>query len=229
MVLSDKQILECIEKGTVVIHPLMRENINTSSYDLTLGDYYYRQQRGPRAENFYNPFQESHTRAFWGEPQRAEKALEILEEFKMDWDNCGIDPAEKVILIYPGETILGHTQEFIGGKTNITTQMQARSTIGRNCLEVCKCAGWGDVGFTNRWTMEITNNSKDRIIPLVVGRRIAQLVFYETGELLGNDYTEHGKYTSAGSVEELEKSWIPDQMIPKMWRDREVLALLNKE
>jgi len=42
-----------------------------------------------------------------------------------------------------------------------------------------QCAGWGDVGYINRWTMEITNNSRFYAIPLVVGRRIAQIVFFD--------------------------------------------------
>lgn len=63
--------------------------------------------------------------------------------------------------------------------------MKARSSIGRNFIEVCKCAGWGDVGYINRWTMEITNNSSHYAIPLVVGRRIGQIIFFETGPILG--------------------------------------------
>lgn len=34
------------------------------------------------------------------------------------------------------------------------------------------------MGYINRWTMEITNNSQHYSIPLVVGRRIAQIVFF---------------------------------------------------
>jgi deoxycytidine triphosphate deaminase len=79
-----------------------------------------------------------------------------------------------------GETILAHTNEFIGGRETVTTMMKARSSMGRNFIEVCKCAGWGDIGYVNRWTMEITNNSRFYSIPLVVGRRIAQIVFFDS-------------------------------------------------
>ncbi|MCX8513508.1 MAG: hypothetical protein ORN26_00305 [Candidatus Pacebacteria bacterium] len=41
----------------------------------------------------------------------------------------------------PGETILAHTNEFIGGRNHITTMMKARSSMGRSFIEVCKCAG----------------------------------------------------------------------------------------
>jgi dCTP deaminase len=92
----------------------------------------------------------------------------------------GIKPSDELIWIFPGETILAHTQQFLGGRKNVTTMMKARSSMGRNFIEVCKCAGWGDVGYYNRWTMEITNNSLHYSIPLVVGRRVAQIVFFET-------------------------------------------------
>ena len=56
--------------------------------------------------------------------------------------------------------------------------MKARNSIGRSLLNVCSCAGQGDVGYYNRWTMELYNqDNKVRSIVLVVGRRIAQIVF----------------------------------------------------
>src|SRR4029077_284391 len=134
-----------------------------------------------------------------------ETAKKVFKDVKFDF--VGIDPEDKVILIEPGETILAHTEEFIGGRNCITTDMKARSSIGRNFIEVCKCAGWGDVGYTNRWTMEITNISTHYYIPLVVGRRIAQIVFFETGEILASDYARGGKYQSDDSISKLKKSW----------------------
>jgi dCTP deaminase len=93
--------------------------------------------------------------------------------------------------------------------------------LGRNFIEVCKCAGWGDVGFINRWAMEITNNSKNYIIPLVVGRRIAQIVFFETGPILDNDYTALGKYQTSTDLKQLKKDWKPEMILPKLWADRD--------
>lgn len=39
MILSDKRILEEIEKGTIVIEPFNRERLGTNSYDVHLGKY----------------------------------------------------------------------------------------------------------------------------------------------------------------------------------------------
>jgi len=100
--------------------------------------------------------------------------------------------------------------------------MKARSSLGRNFIEVCKCAGWGDVGYVNRWTMEITNNSRNYLIPLVVGRRIAQIIFFETGPILGADYTSNGKYQSSQNITKLRKEWKPEMMLPRLWADKDI-------
>ena len=39
MILSDKRILEEIEKGTIVIEPFNRKCLGTNSYDVHLGKY----------------------------------------------------------------------------------------------------------------------------------------------------------------------------------------------
>jgi deoxycytidine triphosphate deaminase len=73
----------------------------------------------------------------WGTPQKAESHKEWSERTSNALlDNIG--PEDLIIWIKPGETILGHTMEYIGGKTSITTMMKARSSMGRNFIEVCK-------------------------------------------------------------------------------------------
>ncbi|MEK7650855.1 MAG: hypothetical protein AAB364_03270 [Patescibacteria group bacterium] len=222
MALSDKRILEEMGKGDIVISPFKRANLATSSYDLTLGEWFYREQHHSKYHHkIYNIYSKADTDYVWGEkPYRAEKAKDVFQRFNFDYDN--ISPDDRIILLEPGETILGHTNEFIGGKKHITTMMKARSSFGRVFISVCKCAGWGDVGYTNRWTMEITNNSTRYSIPLVVGRRIAQMIFFETGEIMGDDYTKTGKYNKTTDIKKLEKTWKPEMMLPTLWRDREL-------
>ncbi|KKU82013.1 MAG: hypothetical protein UY07_C0005G0007 [Parcubacteria group bacterium GW2011_GWA1_47_8] len=220
MALSDKTIIEQRERGDIIIEPFKRENLATSSYDVSLGEWYFREQKPKNFFGVYNIYNQSHTEKVWGtEPIRAEYAKDILKLTPEDLE--GIHPDDRVIILEPGETILGHTDEFIGGREHITTMMKARSSLGRNFIEVCKCAGWGDVGYTNRWTMEITNNSRHYAIPLVVGRRIAQIIFFETGPILEGDYTKTGKYQSGGSFEELKTAWKPQNMLPRLYNDRE--------
>lgn len=221
MALSDKKILEEMKVGNIIISPFKKVNLATSSYDVTLGEYYFREQPSKHDHNIYNIWSKRHTDHVWGtKPKRADKASKVFQKYKFRWE--GIKPSDKVILLQPGETILAHSNEFIGGKNHITTMMKARSSMGRNFIEVCKCAGWGDVGFFNRWTMEITNNSRNYAIPLVVGRRIAQIIFFETGSILKNDYTKKGKYQATQNIKEVKKNWKPINMLPKLYNDREI-------
>ncbi len=223
MALSDKKILEHMKAGTVVIDPFVRANLATSSYDVTLGEWFYREQHPKAYKSVFNLYSKKDTELIWGtKPERAQYAKDALSHFNIPFD--GIRPDDKVILLEPGETILAHTNEFIGGRNTVTTMMKARSSMGRDFINVCKCAGWGDVGYINRWTMEISNSSRNYIIPLVVGRRIAQLVFFETGpiEKSDSDYSSTGKYQTSTNIKELKKSWKPELMLPKLWADRDI-------
>lgn len=220
MALSDQDILNHLMfSKNIIIDPFERANLATSSYDVRLGEFYFEETRGCGRE-IYNPWSEKEVRRIWGE---VKQALPLREARPLSYDQFeGIDPDDQVILIEPGATILGHTLEFIGGRKHITTKMQARSSWGRNFIEVCKCAGWGDVGFVNRWTMEITNNSQFYTIPLVVGRRIAQIVFFETSDNVMGAYPSGGKYQTSDNTEDLRVNWKPEMMLPKLYLDREV-------
>ena len=221
MALSDKKILESMKEGSIIIEPFKKANLATSSYDVTLGEYFFPEQTPRHFENLYNVYDKKHIERVWGtKAKRAKPAKEILAKYKFEYDS--IAPDDQIILLAPGETVLGHTQEFIGGRDHITTMMKARSSLGRSFIEVCKCAGWGDVGYINRWTMEITNNSTHYYIPLVVGRRIAQIIFFETGPILKGDYAKGGKYQSSGSVAQLKKNWRPTDMLPRLYLDRDI-------
>jgi len=222
MALSDKKILEAMKVGDVVITPFNKKNLATSSYDVTLGEMYFREQPHPKYHHhIYNIYNKSHTDHVWGtKAQKAEKASKALKKYNFNWK--GINPNDKIIFLDPGETILAHTNEFVGGKHHITTMMKARSSMGRVFIEVCKCAGWGDVGYTNRWTMEITNNSRYYTIPLVVGRRIAQIIFFETGPILHDNYVVKGKYQTTDDIKKIKKEWTPVSMLPKLYTDRDI-------
>ena len=195
-------------------------------------------------ERFFNPYSKSDTNSVWGDVQKALPLIKALEQLKNprkikgsklsqreldkiegifnNTEEENIQPDDKIIFINPGETILAHTNEFIGGLHNITTSMQARSSQGRSFIAVCKCAGWGDVGYVNHWTMEISNASQYYIIPLIVGRRYAQMIFDETGPINGEGYGVGGKYQQGHDIEEIKKSWKPGMMLPRLFNDRDI-------
>jgi dCTP deaminase len=219
-VLSDIEIEYQMSIGNIVIWPYHPDQLQSSSYDLRLGEYFYREHTPEPGETLYSPWSESDVRRVWGEPEQATLASEKFLTKGQPLPG-GIFADDQVILMPPKSRILGHTIEFIGGRSEVTTSMQARSSMGRNAITVCECAGWGDVGYINRWTMEITNNFTEQTVILVVGRRIAQMIFQRTGPTRQN-YAEGGKYQLEKELSKLIDNWKPDDMLPKMWKDREI-------
>jgi len=226
---SKRPILRQMENGNLLIDPFNAENVKTASYDVTLGEWFYAPQENPGGRKIFNPYSEADVRRVWGKPIRAPLLRDwLLEQLAKD-PNCGveglegIDPDTRVIMIPPGEMYLCHTEEFIGGLLCINTSMHARSGVARSFLTVCKCAGWGDVGYINRWTMEVNNTSKHYWIPLPVGYRFAQIAFHEV-EPVDEDYGDSGKYQLGHDLKTLKQGWTPDLMLPRMWKDREAAA-----
>jgi dCTP deaminase len=204
-VLSDLQIKEAIQKNNIFIHPFKEQQLSNTSYDVTLGPNFYRAQN----TEYLIPWSTESIFEYWGTPQYA-KTVQDFQEAQI----LRIPIGTKYILLEPGELILAHTNEFIGGLNCITTMMKARSSMGRVGISICKDAGWGDVGYINRWTMEISNFSSSKI-PLVVNSRVAQIVFFQTGQVSKN-YDEKGSYqTKFKSVEKMMNLWCVSDMLPR--------------
>lgn len=226
-VYSNTEIFAAIESGHIVHYPHNPDYVNGSSIDVTLGYNFYVTDRGTQEAGLYNPYDEEDVKRYFGEP---------LVAFPLrDHDNVrqklsisalrGIPEDQPVIILRPNERILAHTHEFIGIKAPGTSSMQARSTTGRNGIAVCIDAGWGDPGYINRWTMEIKNLNDREHVPVPVGVRIAQLVFYHTGIVRGEYASLSGKYqsTSADDLNEIKALWTPRQMLPKAYKDKIML------
>jgi dCTP deaminase len=214
--LSNAKIKEYLGSA-IVIEPFHEELLNNCSYDLTLGTH---------AAIYKDP------KDIEGVPTRREM-LEAIKDARKDgefdlrrmgyWLPAEDDPAERYkivnfaeagyLAIGPRQRYLMHSQEFAGGRVAgdvaVTTSLQATSTAGRLGLTVCMCAGWGDVGFINRWTFEVENHSLYPIV-MPVGARIAQLCFHEVEvPLSGTDYQKTGQYQQG------DMKWEPKDMIPK--------------
>lgn len=211
MAMSDRRILEHMDKDNIVIEPFERKQLSTSSYDIRLGKNFYREQHPRFTSNIFNIYDSNQVERVWGLPQEAIPAKLAMKDLTLEI----IKPDDLVIMLAPGEMILAHTEEFIGGRNCITTMMKARSSSGRCFIEVCGDAGWGDVGYINRWTLEITNKSQYYHIPLLVGSRVGQVVFMEAGNILDKDYSKTGAYQTSASLEELKNTWHPSSMVPK--------------
>jgi deoxycytidine triphosphate deaminase len=95
-------------------------------------------------------------------------------------------------------------------------------------VAVCFDAGWVDPGYINRLTLEIYNLNERETVLLPVGERIAQAVFVETGEVEGNygqgrDGGFSGKYQQGTDLDTIIKTWSPDMMLPKAYRDHRIM------
>jgi dCTP deaminase len=224
MALSDLRINDGRAVNEIIIFPFIKEHLGSASYDVRLGQYYFESRQSKVIDGnwvvepeLYNIYSEHAVRTIWGDYKTAiSGALAKKSKPYDDWSNIGDE--DEIIMLGPRANLLCHTLEFIGAKCNSTTMMKARSSIGRSLVNVCQCAGMGDVGFFNRWTMEIYNRS-DFMIPLVVNRRIAQIVFLETGP---TEKVYLSKYQDTDQIAELEKNWHPDMMLPALFRDREL-------
>lgn len=225
-VFSNKQIIEAVKTGHIVCTPFQPKHVSHASLDVTLGHYYYRTERS-KDHPVYNPFQEADVKRYF------EGALRAVEHKQWCTENGlkmlpGIPPTHPVIPIRPGERILAHTHEFFGIKPPGACEVKSRSSWGRNGVAVCFDAGWIDPGYINRLTLEIYNLNQNEIMLLPVGERIAQIIFHETGEVIGSygqsrDSGFSGKYQSGTDINKLIRSWKPELMLPKAYMDKRTL------
>lgn len=219
-VYSNTQIKKAVSTGHIVIYPYIENYVNGSSVDVTLGEWYYRTERNSQ-QSIYNPFDEHAVHRHFEGAHQAKPHKQWCDQHGLKLF-ANIPEDHPIIVMRPGERILAHTHEFIGIKAPGTSTMQARSTWGRNGVAVCLDAGWGDPGYINRWTMEIYNMNQHHSVILPVGERIAQIVFYETGEVEGEYSKLSGKYQEQAEddLPSLIANWRPEQMLPRGFKDK---------
>ncbi len=227
-VLSNTQIRQYLKDGHIVCRPFKDKHVSQASLDVTLGYYYFQIER-LNDRSIYNPFDLEDVERYFEGPFKAishQKWVNLngMKPFK----NIPLD--HPVIAIKPGERILAHTHEFFGIKPPGAYELKSRSSWGRNGIAVCFDAGWVDPGYINRLTLEIYNLNSRETILLPVGERIGQAIFHETGEVEGSygegrDNGFSGKYQSGTDLDNLIKTWSPDQMIPRAYLDKRDLPI----
>jgi deoxycytidine triphosphate deaminase len=225
-VYSNTQIRKALEEGHIVCHPFNPKHIAHASLDVTLGSYYYRIEK-MNERTIYNPFNKEDVERYFDGPYKALPHGEwcSLNGFK-PLDNIPLD--HPVISLKPRERILAHTHEFFGIKPPGAYEVKSRSSWGRNGVAVCFDAGWVDPGYINRLTLEIYNLNERETVLLPVGERIAQAIFLETGEVEGS-YGKgradgfSGKYQQGSDLDIIIKTWAPDMLLPKAYKDHRSL------
>lgn len=102
---------------------------------------------------------------------------------------------EDGLVLQPGRLYLGRTYEKTS-TTSYVPMLEGRSSIGRLGLFIHVTAGFGDVGFSGFWTLEIQCVQPVRIYPMV---EICQ-IYYHTldGEF---DSYHSGKYQNNTGIQ----------------------------
>lgn len=224
-VYSNTEIKTAVDDGSIVCVPFSPHHVNEASLDITLGSYFYKQepQDGYRV---YNPFDKADVARYFKGPLEAQSHEEWCKKNKHAlFENIPKD--HPIIVLRPQERILAHTQEFVGIRPKGgACEIRSRSSWGRNGIAVCFDAGWIDPGYINRITLEIYNLNKYEAVVLPVGERIGQIIFHHTGPVYG-DYSSgrggrSGKYQHTSDLDELIRTWSPEQMLPKAYKDKRV-------
>ena len=192
-------IKRMLDSGDIVIEPLVLAQINNGSVDVRLGNFIARlNQRVSHGSLGATGHLSLNT---------ASAALEFkIYDLRKDGGTLKMNP---------GERVLAHTHEFIGSRRRSIPEMRAKSTTARWGLTVCACAGWGDVGYFNRWAMEVTNLNPFPV-EIAAGTLVAQIVFHAVGENEdGTGYHQTGSYQDSDDINVVMSSWKPEMLLPK--------------
>ena len=238
-----KQIHDAVKSREIIIEPYRSINVQPNSYDISLGEYVARwvdnsvQQRQRMYIQNINNSLISHV-----EEHKKDIDISVMHNWELpigyghdfypdssdlliDLSNIEVSELFQIekcesgkIRINSGERILCHTKEFFGSDMYVPC-LATRSSIARLGLDICGSAGFGDLGYINRWTLELENNSPyDYLLP--VGTRVGQVYFHENHEDISNQMYQvyDGQYslgTRRFSHREMIAKWQPEMMIPR--------------
>ena len=184
MRLGAKGILDARKAGDIYIRPYHEESLQPNSYDVAIDGVYYR-QRNVAGRVYLHDYIKADT--------------ELGEKF---WEG---PIYSSQIAIAPNSMVLATTVEYIGAVNGYTTLLKTKSTLERLMIQVSAGAGFGDVGFVNKWTLEIVNHSNFEII-IPMGMKVGQIAF---DKVEGQGHRYSGSYVQ-------QPQWTPEQMLPKL-------------
>jgi len=186
-VLVDVDILEAMERGTIVVRPFDPKCLGTNSYDVHLAPTL-------RVYKSYESVAQVLGRkgidneVIPDEPLDTRVARETIDI---------VIPSEGYVL-EPGELYLASTVEHTESHEHVP-MLNGRSSTGRLGLSIHVTAGTGDVGFRGPWTMELTVVKRLRVH---AGDPIGQLLWLEASvsPAVSYDRKPSAKYNDAGAL-----------------------------
>lgn len=186
-ILTGKEILRRRETGDITITPFDEKRVNPNSYNLTLAPelMVYKCHAIVSADLFGM--------------RLCDNTLDMAKENAVET----IEIDDGGFVIQPGVLYLARTAEYTETH-NLVPMLEGRSSIGRLGINIHATAGFGDVGFSGFWTLEISCVQPVRIYP---GVEICQ-IYYHTVEGEISEYSS-GKYQKNSGIQ------------PSMlWKDR---------
>jgi len=164
MVLSDRDIIDRIDNGSLVIEPYDESNVEPASVDLRLGD------------DFKRALPVSST---------------DLDTDDYTGDEIQWHETEGSVEICPGDFVLATTHESVKIPTDLVAEVTGRSSLGRLGVSIHQTAGFIDPGFEGEITLELSNHGP---VPLTfhAEQRICQIVFTELSSEAVNPYGHSG-------------------------------------
>ena len=93
---------------------------------------------------------------------------------------------EEGYVIHPGTLYLGVTEEYTETHSSVPF-LEGKSSIGRLGIDIHATAGKGDVGFCNKWTLEISCIHPVRIY---ANMPIGQLIYFQVEGDIENYYNK---------------------------------------
>ncbi len=171
--LSNVDILKCIDDGLLIIEPYSDKQIRAAGVTLHLG------------ENLLKPLPGAVVDAKKG-------TLPEYREIKITDD--------EPYALQPQEFLLGHTFEIITVSPTLGFFIEGRSTLARVGLTIVKTAMFVEPGHTKRAiTLELANHGPNPIM-LYPHMKIARVALHELKSPSTQPYDDNGKYREQTSV-----------------------------
>ncbi len=168
MLLSDREIVEEVEKGNLIIKPFRKEMVAGASVTVHLGHRF-------RIFNKRN-IQVIDPKNYREEERGILEGEEEVIHIGTYSDVVEIR-GEKPFVLHPGEFALSGIREYIRLPENMAAQIHGKSSIARLGLLVHTASGWVDPGYAGHLTLELINVNR---VPIMVypGMKIAELQFF---------------------------------------------------
>lgn len=175
MILTGSEIYDKYKTGDIVITPFTHENISVNSYDVTLSSKIVT----------YVPIDISYDNSI---TRQYIPFYNIVLDTKYKNDTYEYTIPDTGIILIPGILYLMQTNEAIGS-TKYQPCYDGRSSMARLGIQSHISAGFGDIGYTGKWTLEVTVVHP---VKLYKDMRIGQVYFNTVDGKIDKLY--NGKY-----------------------------------